>query len=260
MSQAQYSSEKQRLSLDGLDAILFDLDGVLTDTASLHEIAWTETFNELFELVGASDEAGKPPPFTDDDYRRLVDGEPRLDGVRNVLADRKISLPEGDPAEEPGLSSVYGIATKKDNRFQALLKKKGPKVFPGSREFLERLRAEGVSIGVVSASKHCKDVLEQAGLLHLADVIVDGNVTSALQLPGKPDPATYLEAAKRLGVEPQHAAVVEDALAGVASGKGGQFRQVIGIDHHHDPESLLSAGATMVVDGLASLELERSNK
>lgn len=236
--------------------MLFDLDGVLTDTASLHEAAWTETFNELFDLVGES--SGKdrtPKPFTGDDYRRLVDGEARLDGVKNVLADRKITLPQGDRSQGPGLSSVWGIAAKKDSRFSSLLEEKGPRVYPGVREILELLHTEGVSVAVVSASRHCKAVLAQAGLGSLADVVIDGQVAEAMLLPSKPDPAPYLEAAKRLGAEPRRTAIVEDAIAGVASGKAGSFAQVIGIDHHHQPEVLFSAGATMVVDNLSNLKL-----
>ena len=235
--------------------MLFDLDGVLTDTASLHEAAWTETFNELFGLVGESSGKDSPPkPFTSDDYRRLVDGEARLDGVRNVLADRKITLPQGDRSEGPGLSTAWGIAAKKDSRFSSLLKEKGPRVYPGVREILELLRSEGVSVAVVSASRHCKAVLAQAGLAPLADVVIDGQVAEAMQLPCKPDPAPYLEAAKRLGAEPRRTAIVEDAIAGVESGKAGGFAQVIGIDHHHQPEVLFSAGATIVVENLSNLE------
>ncbi len=244
------------LSLRSLDAVLFDLDGVLTDTASLHEAAWTETFNELFDLVGES--SGKdrtPKPFTGDDYRRLVDGKARLDGVRNVLADRKLNLAQGDRSEGPGLSSVWGIAAKKDSRFSSLLKENGPRVYPGVREILELLRTEGVSVAVVSASRHCKAVLAQAGLGLLADVVIDGQVAEAMQLPSKPDPAPYLEAAKRLGAEPRRTAIVEDAIAGVASGKAGAFAEVIGIDHHHQPEVLFSAGATMVLENLSDLML-----
>ena len=245
------------LSLDGLDAVCFDLDGVLADTASLHEAAWTETFTALFDQVAAGAGGRVPPaPFTADDYRRLVDGEPRLDGVRHVLADRRIALPEGDPTDLAGLSSAWALATRKDRRFAELLDLVGPQVFPGVRGLLERLRAAGVLVGVVSASRHCTDVLARAGLDALADVVVDGQVAAAMGLLGKPDPATYLEAARRLGVDPARAAVVEDALAGVEAGRAGGFRRVVGVDDYHRSNALLGAGADLVVADLGALELE----
>ncbi|MHB1850126.1 MAG: HAD-IA family hydrolase [Acidimicrobiales bacterium] len=242
--------------LADLDAVLFDLDGVLTDTASLHEVAWTETFSELFEQVAAtSGEELRPEPFTGTDYRRLVDGEPRLDGVRHVLADRNITLPGGSPTDEAGLHSAWALATKKDDRFASLLAERGPQVFPSASGLLGRLRAAGIGVGVVSASRHCTAVLAATGLAPLVDVVVDGQVAAAMRLAGKPDAATYLEAARRLGVNPERAAVVEDAVAGVSAGRAGGFRLVVGVDHHRSPETLRSAGADLVVTDIGALEL-----
>ena len=242
--------------LDELDAVCFDLDGVLTDTASLHRAAWTAAFNELFECLGAdAGSAAHLEPFTSDDYRRLVDGAPRMDGVRHVLADRMIALPEGNPSDQTGFSSAWAIAALKDDHFSALLQERGPHVFRSSRGLLERLRAAGVSIGVVSASRHCKDVLARAGLDALTDVVVDGQAVAAMRLAGKPDPATYLEAARRLGVDPDRAAVVEDALAGVAAGRAGGFAVVVGVDRGGDPKALYSAGASVVIADVGDLEI-----
>ena len=244
------------LVLDQFDAVLFDLDGVLTDTASLHAAAWESVFTELFERVrGTSNGIGGQRPFTGDDYRRLVDGEPRLDGVRHVLADRGIALSDGDRLDPPGFETASAVAAEKDRRFGALLHREGPRPFPGSVQLLERLRAAGVAVGVVSASRHCVEAIDAAGLATLVDVVVDGLVAAAMNLGGKPMPASYLEAARRLGVDPARSVVVEDALAGVEAGRRGGFAVVVGVDRHHDPAGLRAAGADLVVDDLGSLGL-----
>lgn len=254
---ADRTATAPRLFLADLDAVLFDLDGVLTDTASLHEAAWAETFAELFDGIAARPGREPPAPFTDDDYRHLVDGEPRIDGVRHVLADRRITLPEGRPSDGPGTQSAWAVAARQDDRFSALLAQRGPQVFHSAPVLLGRLGAAGVLVAVVSASRHGHDVLAQAGLDVLVDVVVDGDVAAAMGLAGRPDPASYLEAARRLGVDPARAAVVEDALAGVAAGRAGGFRKVVGIvhHHHHQPQALLEAGADLVVGDLGDLEL-----
>lgn len=253
---APFPAGRPVLRLEDLDAVLFDLDGVLTDTASLHQAAWTDTFTELFEHLAAPPPGVAPPArFTPGDYRRLVDGQPRLDGVRHVLADRKITLPDGDPDDPPGVISISAVAAKKDGLFSDLLRERGPQVFSSAPGVLTRLRAAGVAVGVVSASRHCADVLAQAGLAPLVDVVIDAEVAATMRLAGKPDPATYLEAARRLGVDPARAAVVEDALAGVAAGRAGRFGTVVGVDRHHQPEALRQAGADLVVEDLGDLTL-----
>lgn len=251
-----FPARRHVLRLEGLDAVLFDLDGVLTDTASLHQAAWTDTFFELFQHLAA------PPPgvaaparFTPGDYRRLIDGQPRLDGVRRLLADRNITLPDGHPDDRPGLASISAVAAKKDGLFSDLLRTRGPQVFPSARRLLTRLRAAGVAVGVVSASRHCADVLAQAALAPLVDVVIDAEVAATMSLAGKPDPAAYLEAARRLGVDPERAAVVEDAVAGLAAGRSGRFGTVVGVDRHHHPEALRQPGADVVVEDLADLTL-----
>ena len=143
------------ISLDETDAWVFDLDGVLTDTASLHELSWTEVFQELFATIVARGDVPVPATFSGHDYRLLVDGEDRMDGVRNVLADRKIALPEGAPDEPAGYQSVWALAQEKDARYLALLTKVGPRPFASSVELIRRLRTSGVDVAVVSASRHC---------------------------------------------------------------------------------------------------------
>ena len=240
------------LSLDRIEAVIFDLDGVLTDTASLHEEAWSTSFATLFEAQPDT----TPAPFTGDDYRRLVDGESRLDGVRNVLADRGIELPEGAPEDEPGTRSTWAVANLKDADYRQRLEKEGPRPFPSSLELLDELARREVPIGVVSASRHCAEVLELAGITPLVQARVDGNSAAAMGLAGKPAPAMFLEAARRLGVAPSEAAVVEDAVAGVAAGRAGGFGLVVGVDRHDDPSGLFDGGADVVVADLGALVLE----
>ena len=242
------------ISLDKTDAWVFDLDGVLTDTASLHLRAWTELFDELFSTQRADGEKG-PLTFTADDYRRLVDGEDRMDGIRNVLADRKLMLPEGRADDPAGLSSVWGLAKQKDARYLDLLDTEGPQPFATSVELLRRLRSTGVDVAVVSASRHCASVLEAAGLTSLVDVRVDGETVQTMGLAGKPDPAMFLEAVRRLGVEPFRAAVVEDALSGVRAGRQGGFAVVVGVDRVGQADDLRRAGANVVVADLGELVL-----
>ena len=243
------------LPLDRLDAVLFDLDGVLTDTATLHESAWRDVFTEVFAEVRRAT-GSEPAPFTTVDYRRLVDGQARLDGARHVLADRHLDgvVPEGRADDLPGLQTAWAIAARKDERFAALLHSEGPRRFPGSAALLRRLHEAGVPVAVVSASRHCSDVLAAAGLDELVAVRVDGQVVAAMGLPGKPDPAMYLEAAVRLGVEPDRAAVVEDAIAGVVAGRRGGFGMILGIGLRHAAE-LTAAGADVVVGDLSEVEL-----
>lgn len=249
------SEVDRSISLDDTDGWIFDLDGVLTDTASLHEQAWTELFQHLFDSMSPADASTIPVAFTGDDYRRLVDGEDRMDGVRNVLADRHIELPEGTSDDPVGTKSIYGLAKDKDTRYLALLAEKGPRPFPSSVELLRRLKQLSARVAVVSASRHCAQVLEAAGLATFIDVRVDGFVAQALRLAGKPDPALFLEAARRLGVEPSRSVVFEDAIAGVEAGRRGEFGRVVGVDRNSQADALRKAGADIVVADLGELVL-----
>jgi alpha,alpha-trehalase len=243
------------LSLDRLEAVVFDTDGVLTDTASVHAAAWKRLFDEYLTRRAARH---REPfrAFTEADYLRSVDGRPRYDGVAGFLASRGIELPWGDPADPPDRETVCGLGNAKDRFFVAHLRDHGAHAFPTSVELVRRLRAAGRRTAAVSASRNMVAVLESAGLRGLFDVEVDGVEADRLGLAGKPDPALFLEAARRLGVAPAQAAVVEDALAGVEAGRRGRFRVVVGVDRGGQAAALAEHGADLVVADLGELTLD----
>jgi len=223
--------------LERLEAVIFDLDGVVTRTARVHERAWKETFDPLLARLGQ-------PPFEHADYLRDVDGKPREDGVRDFLAARGIPMAEDE---------VRTLAARKDARFRERVKE-GVDVFPSSIALIRALRARGVRTAVVTASRNATAVLHAAHAEDLFDARVDGNDAARLGLAGKPAPDTYAHAAHLLGVAPARAAVVEDALAGVEAGRAGGFAAVIGVDRAGQAEALRTHGATVVVRDLAELE------
>ena len=232
------------------DAVLFDLDGVLTSTARLHAAAWKRTFDEFL----ADRHPSSQPPFDiDSDYRAYVDGRPRFDGVATFLESRDIHLPWGDPGDAPGWDTVCAIGNSKNEMVTAILRSEGVEVYPGSLDLLDYLAPIGVALAVVSASANAAAVLRAAGIAERFRVRVDGVVAADLALAGKPAPDPFLEAARRLGVAPGRAVVVEDAVAGVEAGVAGRFGFVVGVDRHGDPESLRRAGATLVVSDLGEL-------
>lgn len=226
-----------KLPLDRLEAVIFDLDGVVTRTAGTHARAWKETFDPLLAR------AGQPPFDVAADYLSSVDGKPREDGVRSLLAARGIAVDEAE---------VRSLAAHKDALFHERLKD-GVEVFPASLALIRALRGRGVRTAVVSASRNCVEVLRAAGALDLFDARVDGNDAARLGLAGKPAPDTFLHAAQLLGVPPARAAVVEDALAGVAAGRAGGFAVVIGVDRAGQAAALREHGATLVVRDLGEL-------
>ncbi len=234
-----------------LRAALFDMDGVVTDTATLHAQAWKDTFDEsLPRLTHAS-----PLPFdASEEYRRFVYGRSRQDGVRAVLAARRLSVPEGTPEDGPERLTVHGLAARKQDRFVRLLTRGGVQAFPSTVALLRRLRRAGLPIAVVTASRNSESVLQAAGVRELFDAVVDGNDVERLRLPGKPDPALYIEAAHRLGVPPAECLVAEDAVAGVQAARRGGFGLVVGIDRTGNRSRLAAAGAQIVVADLANVE------
>jgi beta-phosphoglucomutase family hydrolase len=236
---------------DGVSVCLFDLDGVLTDTAAVHAKAWKETFDAFLEA-----RAGGGPwvPFDiRNDYRRYVDGKPRADGVRSFLASRQITLPEGSPDDPPGAETVNGLGNRKNVLLVQRIHTDGVHVFPGSLRYLEAVVAAGLRRAVVSSSANTADVLHVTGLDKYIDVRVDGVVARDLHLAGKPAPDSYLEGARRLDAKPAESAVFEDALAGVEAGRAGHFGAVIGVNRLDQAAALAEHGATRVVDDLADL-------
>lgn len=244
------------------DAILFDLDGVLTSTAHIHATCWKKMFDEF--LQGRSKRTGEPfRPFDiEDDYKQYVDGKPRYDGVRSFLKSRNIDLPEGSPDSPPDEKSVCGLGNWKDQLVKKEIHAGKVKTYPGSIDFVRWIRGLGIKTAVVSSSRNCLEVLRAVKIEDLFDTRVDGNVVSDLDLPGKPAPDTYLHAAKLLGVPPSRAVVVEDAIAGVQAGGAGDFGLVIGVNRDHGAEKLQQNGAGLVVSDLGELldEQDGGNK
>ncbi|WP_405218318.1 beta-phosphoglucomutase family hydrolase [Agrococcus sp. Ld7] len=239
------------------DAVLFDMDGVVTQTATVHAAAWQELFDSF--LADPRSGAQSNHPFDpDQDYRLYVDGRSRADGIRAFLASRDIRLPEGSPGDPPDALTVAGLGARKNELFLAALARDGASAFPGTVALLERLRAGGVPVGLVTASRNSSALLADSGLEAAFDVIVDGRVAGDLGLPGKPDPAMFLEAAHRLGVAPQQVAVIEDAVSGVRAARTGGFGLVVGIDRTGDREQLEDAGADVVLGDVSQLDLGAS--
>jgi beta-phosphoglucomutase family hydrolase len=223
---------------DGIAACLFDLDGVLTKTAEVHARAWKQTFDLFLQ------QHGEPPFDLVKDYDEYVDGKPRLDGVRDFVASRGVELSDDEVAR---------LADAKNEIVLKLIPDDGVEAYEGSVRYLHAAREAGLRCAVVSSSHNCKDVLAAAGIEDLLEVRIDGIVAEERHLKGKPGPDTFLEGARELGIEPERAAVFEDALAGVQAGRAGSFGCVVGVDRAGQREALLAHGATVVVDDLADL-------
>ncbi|MDO9458506.1 MAG: beta-phosphoglucomutase family hydrolase, partial [Alphaproteobacteria bacterium] len=243
------------LSPRDYDAVLFDLDGVLTRTASVHAAAWKRLFDEF--LKKRSGDLGEPfDPFDiNTDYRSYVDGKPRYDGVTTFLKSRGIELPQGAQEDGPDVQSVRALGNLKDKYFLEHLEQRGVEPYEASIALVRALRAQQVKTAVVSSSNNCAKVLETTGIAQLFDVRVDGKDITRLGLKGKPAPDAFLEAARRLGIEPSRAAVVEDAKAGVEAGRAGRFGCVIGVDRGGQSLALREAGADVVVTDLAQVRV-----
>jgi beta-phosphoglucomutase family hydrolase len=231
---------------DSLAAVLFDLDGVLTPTADIHQRAWATMFDEFLVPRGQ-------PPFSEDDYLRDVDGRPRFDGVRTLLASRGITLPEGDPSDPAGQGSVSALGNRKNELFLDILRRDGIQPYPGSLRFLDHVQGRDTKVAIVSSSRNAREVLEAAGLTDRFGVVTDGLVAAAEHIPGKPAPDMFLNAAHRLGVDASDAVVIEDAVSGVQAGRAGGFGLVVGVDRGAGHDALLANGAGIVVNDLAEL-------
>lgn len=233
-------------------ACLFDLDGVITDTASVHRGAWKQMFDDY--LRRRADETGEPfRAFSDADYERYVDGRPRRDGTRGFLLSRGIDLPEGSPDDPPGTPTVEGLSNQKNALVLHLLDQDGVTVFDGSVRYVRSVRAAGLRTAVVSSSANTAQVLKAAGIADLFEARIDGLVAAERGLAGKPAPDTFLAGAEALGVAPGAAAVFEDALAGVAAGRAGRFGYVVGVDRVGQRDALREHGADVVVADLSEL-------
>jgi beta-phosphoglucomutase family hydrolase len=233
---------------DQIRGCLFDMDGVLTRTATVHMAAWKRTFDEFLHSYAADQRE-----FTQDDYNRYVDGKPRADGVRDFLASRGITVPEGGLDDPPGAQTVWGIGQRKNELLLTELAEHGVEVYPGSLRYLEAVKGAGLATAVVTASANGEQVVEAGGFGHLIDVRIDGVVAAREGLRGKPAPDTFLAAARALGLAPAQAAVFEDALAGVEAGRAGGFGFVVGVDRVGQAEALAAHGADVVVTDLEQL-------
>jgi beta-phosphoglucomutase family hydrolase len=234
-------------------ACLFDLDGVLTQTAKIHARAWKEMFDAFLKERAPRTSQEFRPFDAVGDYDEYVDGKPREDGVRSFLAARRISLPEGSDDDPPEAETIHGLSQRKDDIFLELIHAHGVEAYEGSVRYLHAARAAELKLAVVSSSKNCSEVLRAARLHDLVDAQVDGNVAHARGLAGKPAPDAYLEAARMLGSTPPQSAVYEDALAGVAAGRAGGFGLVVGVDRAGQAAALREHGADVVVHDLADL-------
>lgn len=237
------------------DAVLFDLDGVLTRTASVHAAAWKKLFDNFLAQRAAHGGAAFVPFDIDADYRRHVDGKPRHDGVSAFLASRGIALPFGAPQDAPDAQTVRALGKLKDRYFTQHLEQHGVELYEASIALVRTLRAHDVRTAVVSSSNNCAAVLDAVGIADLFDVRVDGTDVTRLSLEGKPAPDAFLEAARRLNVEPSRSVVVEDAIAGVSAGRAGEFGSVIGVDRTGQSQALRDAGADVVVTSLAQVHV-----
>lgn len=235
------------------DAVLFDLDGVLTDTARVHAASWKTMFDAF--LKQRAEASGEPfRPFeVDPDYGVYVDGKPRYDGVRDFLKSRGIELPEGDSSDPPERETVCGLGNRKNALVGKAIETVGVDAYPGSVKLARHVIDLGIRTAVVSASANCAAVLETAGISDLFEVRVDGVVLEERKLAGKPAPDSFLEAARKLGVEPARAVVIEDAIAGVQAGRAGSFGLVVGVSRKHDEAALAENGADVVIHDLAEL-------
>ena len=238
------------------DAVVFDMDGVVTQTSVVHAAAWKALFDAYLRKRAAHEGRAFRPFDENTDYRLYVDGKPRYDGVRDFLAARGIELPEGQPSDPPELETVCGLGNRKNVFFNTEVKEHGITAYPSTVALIHRLREAGVRVGLMSSSKNTAMILDVAGLTGLFEVRVDGVAGEELGLPGKPDPAMYLETARQLGVAPARAVVVEDALSGVEAGHRGGFDLVIGVDRLGQAEALRRHGADVVVNDLSEVVFE----
>jgi beta-phosphoglucomutase family hydrolase len=245
--------KSERINRERYDAVLFDLDGVITNTATLHATCWKQMFDEYLRRRGEqSGEAFRPFDLAAD-YRLYVDGKPRFDGVRDFLRSRGIQLPEGSPDDPAELETVCGLGNRKNELINDLIERIGVEAYDGTVRLIRQLRRDGFKVAVVTSSQNCAHVLKAAKLDHFFEVRVDGNTIEAEGLAGKPAPDTFLMAARLLGTAPARTVVIEDAISGVEAGSNGKFGLVIGVARKGNAEELQRHGAHLVVDDVGEL-------
>lgn len=238
---------------DGVTACLFDMDGVITQTAKVHDAAWKEMFDEFLREWSAGHNVSFVPFDPVRDYDEYVDGKPRMEGTASFLESRGIELPAGEEGDPPGAHTIWGLSNKKNDLILKVLARDGVQVYEGSARYVKAVREAGLRTAIVSSSANTQAVLLAAGVADLFDARVDHQVAQARKLHGKPAPDTFLEAARLLGVPAASGCVFEDALAGVAAGRAGNFGFVVGVDRVGQAEQLHAHGADVVVQDLAEL-------
>jgi beta-phosphoglucomutase family hydrolase len=249
--------ESITISRRHFDAAIFDLDGVLTETARVHAAAWKAVFDAFLQRWAQQCGLAFQPFDIEADYLDYVDGRPRYDGIRSFLAARGVNLPEGSEQDPDDADTVHALGERKTRLFRQALQK-GIDPAAGSEALLKKLREVGIRTAVGSSSKNTRAILHAAGLEHHFDICVDGVEAEALKLPGKPDPALYLEAARRLGVEPSRTILFEDSLVGIEAGKRGGFGCLVGIDHGQQRGALRQRGADVVIKDLLEVHIEEN--
>ncbi len=242
------------------DSVVFDLDGVITQTALVHAAAWKEAFDEYLKLRQERDGEAFREFTHDNDYLPFVDGKPRYEGVKSFLESRNIDIPYGTPQDEPGKETVCGIGNKKNEKFRKVLKEKGAQLYDSSIEFIKHLKSEGLKVGVASSSKNCKLILESVGMPDLFETRVDGEVSAKLRLQGKPEPDIFVKAARNMDTYPKSSVVVEDATSGVLAGRNGGFGLVLGVARKDNSNDLLKYGADIAVEDLRDININAVEK
>ncbi len=232
-------------------AAIIDMDGVITQTARLHAKAWKEMFDEF--LSKREGDSFRPLKI-EKDYKQYIDGIPRFDGVRSFLESRNIKVPEGNPGDGPDKDTVYGLGMRKNKIFLELLDVEGVEVYDDTMEVIKKWKQANMKLAVISSSRNCKHIIEKAGLSDFFDVRVDGEVSEEENLKGKPEPDIFLKASDLLGVDIDHAMILEDAISGVRAGKKGNFALVVGVARNGEENELKEAGADVVVKNLRELE------
>lgn len=238
---------------ENYQGLIFDLDGVITQTAKVHAKAWKKMFDEFLSRLSDEEDTEYEPLDIETDYPKYIDGIPRYDGVREFLKSRDIELPEGEPSDPPEKRTVCGLGNRKNELFLETLKEEGAEVYEDTVEMIQKWRKAGLKIAVISSSKNCKPVLETAGILHLFDARVDGVISAEENIPGKPEPDIFFEAADRLKLDPAECVVFEDAIAGVSAAQKGDFGLTVGVARQGNDQDLLDNGADITVSKITEL-------